>query len=267
MTRSVCLLGFLLVFAATPSSAQVEDARVDEIERGALLYHSLCTTCHGEEGAGVQGIDFGRGRYKRVSSAEDFIRLVNVGIPGTAMPPFDIRRRETENLFRYIQSLSETVTHASAAGDAARGRAIFEGKGGCLNCHRIQNKGSRLGPSLTAIGRVRAASMLQQSLLEPQAVVLADHWFCKAVTREGTTVTGKRLNEDRNTVQLIDAQERLISLNKAELREYAVIKTSAMPSFKDKLSPEEVTDVVKYLTTLKGFDASSAEAAAPAAQH
>jgi putative heme-binding domain-containing protein len=260
-------LVFLLVFAATPSFAQVDDAVVDQIEQGALLYHSLCTTCHGEEGAGVQGIDFGRGRYKRVSSAEDFIRLVNEGISGTAMPPFNIRRRETENLFRYIQSLSETVTHASAAGDAPRGQAIFEGKGGCLNCHRIQNKGSRLGPSLTAIGKVRAASMLQQSLLEPQALVLADHWFCKAVTRDGTTITGRRLNEDRNTVQLIDAQQRLISLNKAELREYAVIKTSAMQSFKDKLSPEEVTDVVKYLTTLKGFDASSAEASAPAAQH
>ncbi len=266
MSKSGYLSVFLLFLAATGSFAQVDDTRMAQIEQGALLYRSLCTTCHGEEGAGVEGVDFGRGRYKRVSSDEDFIQLVNEGIPRTAMPPFDLRRRETENLLRYVRSLSETVAHSSAAGDPARGRAIFEGKGECLNCHRVQNKGSRLGPSLTAIGKTRLASMLEQSLLEPEAVVLTDHWFCKAVTRDGVTVTGRRLNEDRNTVQLIDTKERLVSLNKAELREYTVIKTSAMPSYKGKLSPEEIRDVVKYLTTLKGFDAST-EASSPAAQH
>jgi len=266
MSRSGYLALFLLFLAAAGSPAQVDDTRMAEIEQGALLYHSLCTTCHGEDGASVQGIDFGRGRYKRVSSDDDFIRLVTEGIPGTAMPPFPMRRRETENLLRYIRSLSETVTHTSAAGDAARGQAIVEGKGGCLQCHRIQDKGSRLGPSLTAVGKIRPASMLEQSLLEPQAVVLRDHWFCRAVTPDGVTVEGRRLNEDRNTVQLIDAQERLVSLNKAELREYTVIRTSTMPSYKDKLSPAEVTDVVKYLTTLKGFEVSEG-VSSPAAQH
>ncbi len=226
-----------------------------QVEQGALLYHSLCTSCHGEDGASVQGIDFGRGRFKRVASDADFLRLVNQGIPDTTMPAFDLRRREAENLLAFIRSLSETVAHASAAGDAARGRAIVEGKGGCLQCHRIQTKGSRLGPSLTAIGRVRPAARLEQSLLEPDAVVLTDHWFCKAVTRDGTSIEGRRLNEDRGTVQLIDSKERLISLNKADLREYTIIKTSAMPSYKDKLSPDEIRDVVKYLTTLKGLDA------------
>jgi hypothetical protein len=89
---------------------------------------------------------------------------------------------------------------------------------------------------------------------------------CRAVARDGATIEGRRLNEDRNTVQLIDAKDRLVSLNKAELREYTVIRTSTMPSYKDKLSPDEVTDVVKYLTTLKGFEVSEG-ASSPAAQH
>jgi mono/diheme cytochrome c family protein len=76
--------------------------------------------------------------------------------------------------------------------------------------------------------------------------------FVRAVTRDGKAITGRRLNEDTYTVQLIDANERLVSLVKAELREYTVLKTSAMPSYKDKLTAGELDDVVAYLRTLKG---------------
>ena len=248
--------GSLLLFLfATGLPAQEEDARLAAIEQGAETYHSLCAVCHEAEGDGIEGIDFGRGLYKRVSSDEDFQRLVNEGIPGTAMPPFDLRRRDTENLLHYVRSLQETVTHSSAAGDAAHGQAVFEGKGGCLSCHRVQNMGSRLGPSLTAIGLIRPATALEQSILQPNAVVLTDHWFFRAITRDGVTITGRRLNEDRNTVQLIDANGRLVSLIKDELREHEIVKMSAMPSYQDKLTAAEVTDVVKYLTTLRGLQA------------
>jgi len=38
------------------------------------------------------------------------------------------------------------------------------------------------------------------------------------------------------TVQLIDEQEHLVSLTKADLREYTVLKSTSMPSYKDKFS-------------------------------
>ena len=38
------------------------------------------------------------------------------------------------------------------AGDPARGKAIYEGKGDCASCHRINGVGSRLGPDLSDIG-------------------------------------------------------------------------------------------------------------------
>jgi mono/diheme cytochrome c family protein len=72
------------------------------------------------------------------------------------------------------------------------------------------------------------------------------------VTRDGRTINGRRLNEDTYTVQLIDDQERLISLNKADLREYAILTVSPMPSYRNKLTPDDLADVVAYLLTLKG---------------
>jgi mono/diheme cytochrome c family protein len=45
---------------------------------------------------------------------------------------------------------------------------------------------------------------------------------------------------------------RLVSLVKSELRSFTVGTTSAMPSYKDMLSPAAIADLVAYLATLKG---------------
>jgi mono/diheme cytochrome c family protein len=60
------------------------------------------------------------------------------------------------------------------------------------------------------------------------------------------------LNEDTFTVQLIDDQERLVSLEKSELREFEAARDSEMPSFAGKLSAEELADLLAYLLSLKG---------------
>src|SRR6185295_354645 len=45
---------------------------------------------------------------------------------------------------------------ALPAGDAVRGKAIFESsKGNCLSCHRVNDNGSLYGPNLSAIGAPR----------------------------------------------------------------------------------------------------------------
>ena len=72
------------------------------------------------------------------------------------------------------------------------------------------------------------------------------------VTPDGERVTGRRLNEDSYTVQLIDGQERLLSFDKAELRAYTILTESPMPSYADRLSPQELADLLAYLVSLKG---------------
>jgi hypothetical protein len=62
------------------------------------------------------------------------------------------------------------------------------------------------------------------------------------------------MNEDTLTVQIIDSRERLISLTKADLKEYSVEKDPRMPSYKDKLTNPERADLVSYLVSLKGPD-------------
>ena len=74
----------------------------------------------------------------------------------------------------------------------------------------------------------------------------------RIVTQDGRVINGRRLNEDTYTVQIIDDQERLVSLTKADLREYTIVTTSPMPSFLNTLRPDELSDLLAYLLSLKG---------------
>ena len=72
------------------------------------------------------------------------------------------------------------------------------------------------------------------------------------MTRDGATISGRLLNQDTFTVQLLDTTGRLRLLDKSAIREFAILKESPMPSYKDKLNAQEIADLVTYLTTLKG---------------
>jgi putative heme-binding domain-containing protein len=225
-----------------------------EIENGGRVYQANCAGCHGPEGDGVAGIDFGTGRLRRASSDDDLVRIIMGGIPGTAMPPSNFSDGQAGTIAAYLRSMSAgTISKgASASGDAGRGRAVFEGKGQCLSCHAVGGSGSRVGPNLTDIGAVRRAAELERSILEPDAEIRAENRPVRAVTRRGTTITGKLLNQDSFSLQVLDAAEGLVSLAKTDLREYALLKNSPMPSYRDKLSSQELADVVGYLASLTG---------------
>ena len=164
------------------------------------------------------------------------------------------------------------------AGDAARGRALFDGKGECLGCHRVRDTGSRFGPDLTDIGSragtiargtggspfaptapdigpvARAQVELERALVDPGADILPQNRTVGLITRAGESITARVLNQDTFSLQVIDTKEQIRSLQKSDLREFAFIKTSPMPSYRDTLSRQELADVITYLISLKGIN-------------
>jgi putative heme-binding domain-containing protein len=220
-------------------------------EAGARLYFAYCSACHGAEGNSVPGVDFRSGKFRRASSDDDLMLIVLRGIPGTAMPPNSFGNSELRAIIGYIRSLQGSHLEA-LRGDARHGQTIFEGRGGCLNCHRVNGKGSYAATDLSDIGIIRSIDYLGRSLVDPAASDLPEHRLIRAVTRDGVAVAGRHLNEDTFTVQLIDSKGNLISLLKPELKTYEVMKGSTMPSYRDRLSPGELEDLARYLYSLKG---------------
>jgi putative heme-binding domain-containing protein len=145
---------------------------------------------------------------------------------------------------------------AQPAGDAARGKVIFEGRGDCLSCHRVMATGSRSGPELTGIGGLRRATpeYLERALLDPDADVAKENRGVRVTLKKGgVVVTGRLISQDLFTLQLVDRQGNLKSFSKSELSETTYITKGLMPSYKGKLSSGEIKDVVSYLRSLKAF--------------
>src|SRR4029077_2970950 len=118
---------------------------------------------------------------------------------------------------------------------------------------RVNGKGPRSAPDLSDVGALRSAGSLQRSVVDPSSQMMPINRPVRAVTKDGKVINGRRLNEDTYSVQLIDDQEHLLSLTKANLREYTVLTTSTMPSYKDKMSEQEMADLIAYLLMLKGL--------------
>lgn len=242
----------VMAMAATGALAQTAYPPAD-IEAGRQLFRAACTVCHGPEGNFVPGVDLGYGKFKRASSDAELIQIIRNGIPGTSMPANDdFSEPEAATIVAYLRSLASSPGRTSISGDANRGKILFEGRGGCLDCHRVNDKGSRTGPDLTEIGRFRRSVELEGSLLEPDAEILPQNRFVRIITKDGATVTGRILNHDTFTVQLIDNHEHLRSFARPSLRAFAFESRSPMPSYKNVLSPLEIADLVSYLASLKG---------------
>ena len=137
-------------------------------------------------------------------------------------------------------------------GDPIRGRAVFEGEGHCTSCHRVGESGSALGPNLTAVGTELTVDQLRKSLLDPDPTVPPAYQRYRVITRDGKAISGRLLNQDPYSLQMIDSDNQLVAFERSELREWGSTQTPPMPSYRETLNTNELADVLAYLSSLKG---------------
>jgi putative heme-binding domain-containing protein len=249
--KKLLFLQIALFASAAGLRAQHSFTSID-VEDGGRLYRANCSICHGAQGDGIAGIDLGHGKFRRAKDDDDIAAIIRTGIAGTAMPPNNFSDFQSLTIVAYLHSIAAATAGSTSGGDPVAGKAIYNGKGGCASCHRIRGEGSRTGPDLSDIGNLRLAGELERSITDPDAEILPQNRTFRAVTKGGATVTGTLLNEDKYAVQILDSTGHLVSLTRANLKEFAVLEKSPMPSYKDKLSQSELADLISYLVTLKG---------------
>jgi putative heme-binding domain-containing protein len=255
MFRLIAPAAILLVSIAAPAGAQLltqdhpgQYSRED-IAAGNRLYGAQCNQCHGRDGDQISGIDLRRGVFRRSTTDEDLGRVIATGT-SAGMPPFKLQPSELTGIVAFIRAGFDT-TASVRVGDASRGRTIFEGKGACGTCHRVAGKGPRSAPDLSDIGIVRTPAAIERSLRDPSSAMLPINRPVRIVTKDGKTIRGRRLNEDTYNVQVLDEQERLLSIAKESVRTFDVETRSSMPVYADRLTADEIADVVAYLLTLR----------------
>jgi cytochrome c oxidase cbb3-type subunit 3 len=254
LLKSVLVAIFSICLAASAGAQATQDHPGQysqaEIDAGTRVYNSQCSQCHGANGDQVSGIDLRRAQFRRAATDEDLAQVITKGVVQTGMPPFALQPAELTGVIAYIRAGFDNSADVRL-GNAARGRAIFAGKGACGSCHRINGHGPRTAPDLSDVGMARSPAAVQRTLLDPTSAMLPINRPVRLVTNDGKTITGRRLNEDTKTVQLIDSEERLLSIAKRDLRSFVVETKSTMPSYASRLTADEIADVVAYLLTLK----------------
>jgi putative heme-binding domain-containing protein len=248
------LLAFLMG-AAGPTAAQSFTAdhpgqyTQEEIAAGSRVYSAQCQFCHGRDGDQVSGIDLRRGVFRQALADEDLARVISTGT-AAGMPPIALSAADLTGIVAYMRAAFDG-TASIQVGDASRGKALFDGKGACATCHRVGTNGPRVAPPLNDIGLARTPAALERSIRDPSSAMLPINRPVRIVTSDGNTIVGRRLNEDTATVQLIDANEQLRSIDKRSIRTMEVDTNSPMPAFADRLTDEEISDLVGYLLTLR----------------
>lgn len=235
-----------------------------EIAAGQRLFAAQCTRCHGQDGSGGSGPNLRVPRLRRAPDDAALVAVIMDGVPGTAMAAaWQLSDPEVVLVAAYVRSLGR-LDALAVAGNPARGRAVYDGKGGCAACHILAGKGRGLGPELSEVGAQRGPAYLRQSLVDPGAefprrgvpyepTAYSAYRLVRATPSSGAPLVGFAVNEDTFTLQLRDASGALHSLRKADLVKIEKeANPTLMPSYKAVLTEDELQDLVAFLSSLRG---------------
>lgn len=260
MRTLACLFGLALLAAAQTREKNPFASSAGTAE-GRKLYSFYCVFCHGMDGASGRGARLASTYRRHGTSDLELYRVIANGVPGTEMSAHLIPEDDVWKIVSFVRTLEASVNAKSNAcafepESAARGRAIFGGKGGCLSCHSAMLEGrpqgsGRLGPDLSFIGATHSREHLRESLLDPSKEVSNRYKMLRITPVNGAPYQGLLLNEDEYTIHVIDTRESIRSARKSGVRRVERLAGSSMPAY-SSWTAAELDDTVSFLCSLKG---------------
>jgi putative membrane-bound dehydrogenase-like protein len=151
------------------------------------------------------------------------------------------------------ERLAPLALAAAKKGDPVAGRAVYEsGRGACIACHKIGDKGNELGPNLSKIGGIRAEREIVESILFPSNSIARDYDQNSFQLTDGSSVLGliKARSAEGIMIKEASGQERLLPTE--SVASSTQLTTSLMPMGLDgMLAEKDLIDLVAYLRSLK----------------
>jgi putative heme-binding domain-containing protein len=237
-----------------PAEKNPYEGDKEAIQAGMGQFRVRCADCHGMDATGVRGPDITQVWASGRSDGGLFLTLRN-GVANTEMPSVGVRTTDHEiwQILAYLRTLAAPAATDPPRGNAENGERLF--RANCASCHRVNNRGGRLGPDLSRIGNARSREVMVRRIRGAIEENGAGYAPVTLTTPSGQQVQAVKKNEDLFSVQVMDSRERIQGYVRSDLKEVKDETRSAMPPFgTDRLSESQLDDVVRYLQTLKGFD-------------
>jgi mono/diheme cytochrome c family protein len=218
--------------------------------RGKAIFEGKgnCTSCHAINGAGgTSGPDLGGARGGGGGGRGAFPAIPGAGGPPAGAPP------------------AAAGAPPAAGGGRGAGGGGRGGAGGGRGAGAPPAGGAPGAPPVAAQGprgggggggargggaNAPNPAQIERSIVDPSAEIAAQYRVYQVVTKANVTAKGTLLNQDTFSIQMRDGNDKLLSYWKTDLKDFG-FQPSPMPSYKDKLSPQEIADVVSYLVSLR----------------
>lgn len=253
-TIAICLLmGLIVSGTGYPLAAENPVGGSSEvIAEGHRLFNSLCTSCHGIDGAaGDRGPAMAASRRYLRQSDEELFEAIQKGIPGSLMPPMGLPENDAWKIVAWIRSSRARAYSVPVEGDKDKGAEIFWGKGDCGRCHVVRGRGGLLGPDLTNLGAEMSLRQIREGLTVEKPHPPFGYRPVTVKTKDGRTISGVSKNEHNFSLQMIGDDNRLHLFSSDELEKITYREKSLMPSDYDKrLSETEFQDLLAFLSRL-----------------
>jgi putative heme-binding domain-containing protein len=124
----------------------------------------------------------------------------------------------------------------------------------CLTCHRIEQQGAYIGPSLNGVSSRLTDGQIRTAIVTPPPTLAASDNLVQLTTADGKKFTGHILSQDDQEVRVMAASGEVATYVKSELQQFTVIDTNPMPSYGRRITADDVNGLVRYLGSLPPVD-------------
>jgi putative heme-binding domain-containing protein len=250
------LASCILLFAISAIAQHTNDTSMknpfrgntEAVEAGRKQYLTSCSGCHGPTAEGGRGPRLNN-RRGRANADERLFTSIKNGIAGSDMPPSPLPDDKIWQMVTYVQNINAPAFESKPPGDPEAGRAIFTGKGGCRECHRLRGEGGFLGPDLSNVGMQRSVTLLREALLKPSERTNEGYTGVKATFRDGRHLEGVARDNTNYRIVIMDKAGELHIVPREKLSEVVFKKGSLMPNdFAQRLTKDELRDLIAFLS-------------------
>lgn len=241
----LCLAGFTLSGQTTPKSAVIES--------GQSLFLANCAFCHGRDASGGEtGPDLTGSKLVASDVHGDKIGPVILnGRQDKGMPRFSLPQGDIDALVAFIHhEKTEAASRQGGrrkvdvsdlqTGDAAAGKAYFQGNGKCATCHSATG-------DLADIGKRFEGLRLEMRMLYPEKAESK----VKVTTPSGETLAGTLAYRDEFTIGLRDAEGWYHSWPVSAVKFEIDSPVEAHAELLGKYTDADIHNLMAYLQTLR----------------
>jgi putative heme-binding domain-containing protein len=139
-------------------------------------------------------------------------------------------------------------------GNTGRGEGIFlrSGAASCNKCHRVNGKGSDIGPDLSQIGRKYERKALLETIMNPSAGIAPEYVPYVVETEQGKVYAGFLHDQNDERVVLKSVEGTTVQIPRKQIVELVKQDKSLMPELVLKnVTAQDAADLLAYLVSLQ----------------